>query len=286
MEQNISEHGGPGLGPVEYSDMFNGSALPQAVLDHECNLVMMNEAFCRFVGYKKERLLGMKFTDFKTKNLIKYINDNGGSVNDAIFRRQDTTGELSLETPSGFHVVTRSVHPVLDEGGNVKFVSLGYAEVTRLRKTQDYISQEIEEFIKVYLTMAQGDLTVGYRLEQPGDPDLEESFQFLSRLRESVRLIIGNLQVSIGDVNTRMDELARTVDVAGRDIDAASENVTRIANSTGVVSGNIQRVADSIGQISAAMQDMSAEVEEITHSVENETTPKRLRKKVRSLRKG
>jgi methyl-accepting chemotaxis protein len=375
----------------EFSGMFERSPLAQVVLDKDLTILLVNEAFCKFIGYGKDRLMGMRFTDFKTKNLIKYLQDTGESLADAVSQKRDTVGESRFETPSGFHVMVRFNQPILDERGEIKYIYISYTEVTEDRKKMDHIAllqntadtiiqknpvpflmtnagfiiedaneayitmsgiprdriigmnlrnfkileqkgegakiainkkqrafggvtvdlpsgvhileqyvvpildnkneilhllfvyidltkivknqqfmaKEIDEFIVVYDKMAAGDLTASHPVERPKDQDLLETYDVLARLRASVRQIISALQVNIKDVKKEMTTMTSTAENAARSVEDASKGINQIAKNAGVVSENAQKASEGIEQMSKAMQDMSAAVEEITSSMES-----------------
>jgi methyl-accepting chemotaxis protein len=252
----------------EMLEMFERNPLAQAIVDNEMKILMANEGFCKFVGYGKDRLMGMPFTDFRSRGMIKYLKDSGEGVADALKQKRMTVGESTLETPSGLHIMLRTNIPIIDTKGDVKYVYVTYNEVTKIVKTQEYMTKEVEELSKIYAIMAKGDLTPRYKLSDP-DADTKDTFDLLVKLRDSVRGIIGSLQVNIKDVNQRMQNLTTTSDNATRSVEDASKSVAQIAKNAGLVSENAQKSSEGIEQMSKAMQDMSAAVEEITSSMES-----------------
>jgi methyl-accepting chemotaxis protein len=252
----------------EMLEMFERNPLSQVVLDPDMKILMVNDSFCKFVGYGKDRLMGMLFTDFRSRGMIKYLKDSGEGVGDAIKQKRVTVGESTLETPSGLHIMIRTNIPLLDAKGEIRCVYVTYNEVTKIVKTQEYMTKEVDELAKIYAVMAQGDLTPRYKLTEP-DADTKESFDLLVKLRDSVRGIIGSLQTNIKDVNKRMTNLTTSSASASRSVEDASKSVNQIAKNAGVVSENAQKASEGIEQMSKAMQDMSAAVEEITSSMES-----------------
>jgi methyl-accepting chemotaxis protein len=252
----------------EITEMFEKNPLAQAVTDADLNIVLMNEAFTKLVGYGKDRLMGMRFTDFKDKNMIKYVESTGEGVGDAVTLRRTTVGQSTFDTPTGLHIVIRTNIPIFGEKGDVKYVYVTYNEITRIVKAQNYIHHEVDELAKIYGIMAQGDLTPRYTITEP-DADTKDNYDTLIKLRDAVRGIIGALQKNIGDVNTQMQNLTTTADNATRSVEDASKSVNQIAKNAGIVSENAQKSSEGIEQMSKAMQDMSAAVEEITSSMES-----------------
>jgi methyl-accepting chemotaxis protein len=252
----------------EMLEMFERNTLSQVVLDPDLKIVLVNDAFCKFTGYGKDRLINMPFTDFRARNLIKYLKDSGEGVGDALRQKRMTVGQSTLETPSGTYVMMRTNIPVLDAKGEVKCLYVTYNDVTKITKTGDYMTREVDELSKIYAIMAKGDLTPRYKLSDP-DADTKESYDLLVKLRDAVRGIIVSLETNIADVNKRMLNLTTTSDNATKSVEDASKSVNQIAKNAGQVSENAQKSSDGIEQMSKAMQDMSAAVEEITSSMES-----------------
>jgi len=249
-------------------DMFEKNPLAHTVVDRDLRIQMMNEAFCSLVGYPRDRLQGMVFTDFRTKNLIRYVKDSGESVADTLRVKRMTVGQSTFDTPSGLHIVIRTNIPLFDDRGDVKYIYITYNEITKIVKSQEFMEREIAELSKAYAKMAEGDLTVRYELSRPDD-DTRATYEQIIKLRDAVRGIVINLVKNIGDVNRQMQNLTTTADNAARNVEDASKGVNQIAKNAGEVSENTQKASESIEQMSKAMQDMSAAVEEITSSMES-----------------
>ncbi|WP_321504414.1 methyl-accepting chemotaxis protein [uncultured Methanoregula sp.] len=252
----------------EMTDMFEKNPLSQAVVDADLNILLVNDAFTKLVGYNKDRLIGIRFTDFKDKNMIKYLESSGEGVGDAVNMRRTTVGRSTFDTPTGIHIVIRTNIPIFGEKGEIKYVYVTYNEITKVVKAQNYMAKEVEELSKIYAIMAKGDLTPRYNLTEP-DADTKDGFDLLVKLRDSVRGIIASLQKNIGDVNKQMLNLTSTADNATRSVEDASKSVNQIAKNAGEVSENAQKASEGVEQMSKAMQDMSAAVEEITSSMES-----------------
>jgi methyl-accepting chemotaxis protein len=255
----------------DLTEMFEKNPLAQAVVEVNQRIVMVNDAFCKLTGFSRDRLLAMKFSDFADQNLIKYVKNSGGSVTDALSTRRKTSGESTMETASGLHVVIRTNIPLLNEKGEVKFVYITYNEITGVVKMTDYMANEVTELSNVYSKMAEGDLTVRYEITKP-DQDTKEVYEQIIKLRDAVRGIVINLEKNIGDVNKKMTDMTSTADNANKSIEDASKGVNQIAKNAGEVSENAQKAAEGVDQMSKAMQDMSAAVEEITSSMESVST--------------
>ncbi|HUH79668.1 MAG TPA: methyl-accepting chemotaxis protein [Methanoregula sp.] len=252
----------------DFMEMFEKNPLAHAVVDADLKFLMMNDAFCKLVGFNKDRLMTIKFSDFRTQGMIRYLRDSGESVTDAVNGRRITSGQSTFESPSGLHVVVRTNIPLLGKEGDLKFVYVTYNEITKIVKSQEYIAKEVAELSKAYAKMAEGDLTVRYAITEP-DQDTREMFDQITKLRDAVRGIVINLENNIGDVNKKMLNLTRTAENATRSIEDGSKGVQQIAQNAGKVSSNAEKASQGVEQIAKAMQDMSAAIEEITSSMES-----------------
>ena len=253
----------------DFQDMFEKHPVAHTLIDMDYNLVLMNDAFCKLTGYTRERLVHTRFTDFRDKGMVKYLKDAGDSLSSTVKERKQGIGQSTLQSPSGEYVVIRHYIPLFDREGTLKFIYVIYNDITSIAKNRDYMSREIDEFIKVYSKMSEGDLTARYMMEKPSDPDLEDTYQFLIKLREAVRRIVTALQTNIKDVNSRMQTLTSTAEVAQSSIEDASKGLNQISNSTMNVSENAVKSSQGAVQITKAMQDLSAVIEEICSNMES-----------------
>ena len=252
----------------DLTEMFEKNPLAHALINANLKFSMVNDAFCKLVGYSRERLLVSKYSDFRSQGMIKYLNDSGESVTDAVNGKRITVGQSTIETPTGLHVIIRTNIPLLDDNGDLKYIYLTYNEITKIIKTQQYVEKEVAAMSQIYAKMAAGDLTVRYKITEP-DQDTKEMYEQITKVRDAVRGIVINLEKNIADVNNRMQNLTTTADNASRSIEEGSKGVQQIAQAASKVSGNAEKASQGVDQIAKAMQDMSAAIEEITSSMES-----------------
>jgi len=258
------------VGLKDYELMFEYNPLAQVLLDKDLKFVRINPAFARLFGLSVDRLLPLRITDLRSQGLLKYLKESGKSYTDVIASKKKAFGEAVIEGSTGTHVLQRANIPILDEKGEISYIYVTYHDITKISKQNEYMEKEIVELSTGYARMAEGDLTVRYEITKP-DNDTKEVYEQISRLRDSVRGIVVNLEKNIGDVNNKMQNLTSTADNANKSIEDASKGVNQIAKNAGGVSENAQKAAGGVDQISKAMQDMSAAVEEITSSMESVT---------------
>jgi len=81
--------------------MFEKNPLSQAVTDADMKIVLVNEAFVKMTGFSRDRLLAIRFSDFREKGMIKYLENTGESVAEAISTRRTTYGQTRWRPPPG-----------------------------------------------------------------------------------------------------------------------------------------------------------------------------------------
>jgi len=253
----------------DYKGMFGKSPLAQAVVDRDLQILVANDAFCRLLGYNRDLVTGIKMTDLRTKGWVTYLSGTEDACSKALSTKRDTTFESRITTRAGTYILIQSCLPVLNEKGDVEYIYNTYTDLTKIVKNDEYMAHEIDEFIRVYDRMAAGDLTANHVVTVPDDPDIQETFRVLAKLRESVRGIITNLQVNIRDVNKGMQNLRDGTENAAQNIQDASTGVKQTARDATDVSVNAEKASLGVEQIARAMQDMSASVEEITASMDS-----------------
>jgi len=248
--------------------MFEKNPLAQAVMDPTLQIVMVNDAFCTLLGYSRDRLLGIKFTDLRSQGMMKYLKDSGESVMDAINGKRITTGESTGETLSGLHVMLRTNIPILDEKNELRYVYVTYNEITSHVKVQQYMEHEVTGLWELVSKVEHGDLTGRYEVTKP-DEDTRKMYEQIVKIRDGFRTVVSSLKTNIIDVDKKMLDLTSTAANATSSIGDASKSVNQIAKNAGKVSENAEKASQGVDQIAKAMQDMSAAVEEITASMEN-----------------
>lgn len=256
--------------------LFHQSPYPTALWDTDLKIFDVNKAFSELTGISKDRALAMRPTDFTV------ISASGEGFEEARTLRRAAKGEGVFKFPTGVRTVVRFTTPLLDQKGEIENILTIYQDVTTERQQMDdikaaheksakvytYVEHEVDRLALEYGEAAKGDLTVSYDLTPPDD-DTRAIHGIVKKLQDSVREIIKNLRINIGDVNSKMENLTSTAQNVTRSIEDASKGVQHIAINTGKVSDNSTKIAGGFEQITKAMQDMSAAVEEITSSMES-----------------
>ncbi len=102
-------------------------------------VVEANAAYTKMSGIPRERVIGMNLRE------IKILEQKGEGAKAAIEKKQRAFGEVTVELPSGMHILEQYVMPVLDGSNKISNLLFVYNEVTAQRKSQQELQKKMEE---------------------------------------------------------------------------------------------------------------------------------------------
>ncbi|WP_440951153.1 methyl-accepting chemotaxis protein [Methanosphaerula subterraneus] len=114
----------------DYQQIFAKSPMAHVLLDKELKIVDGNESYFQLVGYSRERVTGMPFSDYKTKGMLNYISATGGTLQDSVDKKMTVSGQTKMGSPTGVYDLIRTYVPILDEHGDVKYVYIANFDIT------------------------------------------------------------------------------------------------------------------------------------------------------------
>jgi len=79
-----------------YRKIFEQTPLALLLVDKQLNNIETNAEFCRITGVSREKILSMKLTDFKDRDVIKYLRDSGETFADAMAQKRVVHGRSTL----------------------------------------------------------------------------------------------------------------------------------------------------------------------------------------------
>lgn len=116
-----------------YKTIFVKSHVAQVVLDNNFVIREMNDAFSNIVSYPRNQLLNMNFRDFKQKNMLEYLYDEGETIADAERLKQSVKAKTAWKASNGTHIVERYITPFYNEKGVLTKWFITYNEITDLQ---------------------------------------------------------------------------------------------------------------------------------------------------------
>jgi methyl-accepting chemotaxis protein len=90
-------------------------------------------------GIPRDRVLGMSLRE------IKILEQKGEGAKVAIGKKQRAFGEVTVELPSGTHILEQYVMPILDAANSISNLLFVYNDVTAQRKSQQDLQKKMDE---------------------------------------------------------------------------------------------------------------------------------------------
>jgi len=246
----------------DFEDFFNASHISQAMLDGNLIFREANPAFCSMLGISRDDIIGLYLRDLKDRGIVKYINDSGETIADAITRKSVTHGQSSIQTRVGFFVIRRTNQPRVNDAGIVDMVFITYNDITALVKKQEYTAREVSQLSEAYKKAAEGNLTVRYEITDPDD-DTRDAFKELESLRNVVDEIVSNLRNSVKELQSGMGKLFNMMIASTSSVSEISTAVNQLSKDAEGVSMNVQNAKKSSEEILKGVDDMSVAVSSI-----------------------
>jgi methyl-accepting chemotaxis protein len=102
-------------------------------------VVEANAAYAKMSGIPRERVIGMSLRE------VKILEQKGEGAKVAVDKKQRAFGEVTVELPSGTHILEQYVMPILDAGNTISHLLFVYNEVTAQRKSQQELQKKMDE---------------------------------------------------------------------------------------------------------------------------------------------
>ncbi|MFA5221486.1 MAG: methyl-accepting chemotaxis protein [Methanoregula sp.] len=98
-----------------------------------------NTAYVRMSGFERDRIAGMSLHD------VKILAQSGEGAKVAITSRRRAFGEVTVELPSGTHILEQYVMPIQNAKNEIEHLLFVYNEVTAQRKSQQDLEKKMDE---------------------------------------------------------------------------------------------------------------------------------------------
>jgi methyl-accepting chemotaxis protein len=113
--------------------------IPLLMTDPRFVVTDANEAYVRMSGIARNRIIGMSLGE------IKILEQKGEGARVAIDAKRRAFGEVTVELPSGTHILEQYVVPVLGTDNSIAHLLFVYNEVTEQRKSQIDLQRKMDE---------------------------------------------------------------------------------------------------------------------------------------------
>jgi methyl-accepting chemotaxis protein len=105
--------------------------MPMIVADPQLGITGVNEAYLKMSGISKDRALSMSLRDFKIRS------QKGEGLKQAIQDKKRSFGEVTVELPSGVHILEQYGIPLLNEKKEISSILIVYNDITEEKEQAD-----------------------------------------------------------------------------------------------------------------------------------------------------
>ncbi|MDD1696254.1 MAG: PAS domain-containing methyl-accepting chemotaxis protein [Methanoregula sp.] len=113
--------------------------IPMLMTSPDFIVIEANAAYAKMSGISRERVIGMSLRD------VKILEQKGEGAKIAIGKKQRAFGEVTVDLPSGTHVLEQYVMPILDANNELSNLLFVYNEVTEQRRSQQELQKKMDE---------------------------------------------------------------------------------------------------------------------------------------------
>ncbi|WP_301663594.1 methyl-accepting chemotaxis protein [Methanoculleus frigidifontis] len=236
--------------------------IPMLLCDTAMKILETNESFIDLSGYSRERVLGMKISDFDIRAV------EGEGLAGVLKNKQRVFGEVTVQMPTGLFILQEWAIPLLNEKGEVHQILAVFVDITEQREKEqqvqtlmdeaqekaDILDRSIQELAAGLAAVAKGDLTYAVAI---GDADpLETVKADFNSAMEAIATAIRGINRAIVQVEEGTAETSK----GSEEIAKAAEQVS---NTSQKCADLAKQVLDQIEDIDRQLADLSASNEEI-----------------------
>lgn len=113
--------------------------MPILIADPDMTISQANDAYCTLSGYSRDAVIGRSLRD------IKVSDQKGEGAKVALQSRRRAYGEITVELPTGNHILEQYAVPLLDGNNQISHLILVYNEVTDQRTSQQNLAKKMNE---------------------------------------------------------------------------------------------------------------------------------------------
>ena len=113
--------------------------IPMLMTNTDFVVIEANPAYGKMSGISREKVIGTSLRD------VKILEQKGDGAKVAIGKKQRAFGEVTVELPSGTHILEQYVMPILDASNDLSYLLFVYNEVTEQRRSQQELQKKMDE---------------------------------------------------------------------------------------------------------------------------------------------
>jgi methyl-accepting chemotaxis protein len=113
--------------------------IPMLMTNPDFVIIEANTAYGKMSGIPRDRVIGTSLRD------VKILEQKGEGAKVTLGKKQRAFGEITVELPSGTHILEQYVMPILDANHDISHLLFVYNEVTEQRKSQQELQKKMDE---------------------------------------------------------------------------------------------------------------------------------------------
>ena len=113
--------------------------IPMLMTNPDFVIIEANSAYGKMSGIPRDNVIGTSLRD------VKILEQKGEGAKVAIGKKQRAFGEVTVELPSGTHILEQYVMPIVDANNDLLHLLFVYNEVTEQRKSQQELLKKMDE---------------------------------------------------------------------------------------------------------------------------------------------
>ena len=220
-------------------EYLNHLPTPVMLVDKEFSVMYMNRTGADLLGKDQKSLLGLKCYDlFKTDD----CRTEKCAVHQAMIKDIIATEETVSHAGGGNLPIMYTGAPIKDKNGNIVGALEFVADISDMKKIQEYLTRNTRVMLSEMEKFSQGDLTVNLLPERRDDD-------------------IGKLFLGFNKAVIKMREMIIKVSEA---VQATASASTEISSSTEQMAAGAQQQSAQATEIAGAMEEMTSTIIETT----------------------
>jgi len=113
--------------------------IPMLMTDPGFSVIEANAAYAKMSGIPRERVIGMSLRE------VKILEQKGEGARVAIEKKRRAFGEVTVELPSGTHILEQYVMPILNAKNEITNLLFVYNEITDQQRSQQELQKKMDE---------------------------------------------------------------------------------------------------------------------------------------------
>ena len=113
--------------------------IPMLMTNPDFVIIEANTAYGKMSGIPRDKVIGTSLRN------VKILEQKGEGAKVAIGKKQRAFGEVTVELPSGTHILEQYVMPIVDANNDLLHLLFVYNEVTEQRKSQQDLLKKMDE---------------------------------------------------------------------------------------------------------------------------------------------